>query len=216
MLGLNGQRSNNSFKPNLLRSSESVAEKACHAFASTTQVGLIQVLVAGGSLSHFVRMYLLASSGLMAIGALLHLAAIFMGANAYAWLGAPAGLVAMVGTASHRPAISCVVIAGLLLLSSAYGLSGAGLGPPLPARRLVLSLIAVGLIARGILLPITAVWQPYFLSGICGRCQTVNGFVLLTSALCLIVGAGYAVGAFRPASNNSFKPNLLRSTKRVA
>jgi hypothetical protein len=39
-----GRRPNNSFKPNLLRSSESVAEKACHAFASTTQVGLIQVL----------------------------------------------------------------------------------------------------------------------------------------------------------------------------
>jgi hypothetical protein len=37
-------RPNNSFKPNLLRSSISVAEKACHASASTTQVGLIQVL----------------------------------------------------------------------------------------------------------------------------------------------------------------------------
>ncbi len=36
--------SNNSFKPNLLRYSKSVAEKACHAFASTTQVGLIQAL----------------------------------------------------------------------------------------------------------------------------------------------------------------------------
>ena len=35
---------NNSFKPNLLRYSKSVAKKACHAFASTTQVGLIQTL----------------------------------------------------------------------------------------------------------------------------------------------------------------------------
>ena len=35
---------NNSFKPNLLRYSKSVAEKACHAFASTTQVGLTQAL----------------------------------------------------------------------------------------------------------------------------------------------------------------------------
>ena len=35
---------NNSFKPNLLRYSKSVAQKACHAFASTTQVGLIQAL----------------------------------------------------------------------------------------------------------------------------------------------------------------------------
>ena len=35
---------NNSFKPNLLRSGKTVAEKACHAFASTTQVGLTQAL----------------------------------------------------------------------------------------------------------------------------------------------------------------------------
>jgi len=35
---------NKSFKPNLLRYSKSVAKKACHAFASSTQVGLTQVL----------------------------------------------------------------------------------------------------------------------------------------------------------------------------
>ena len=35
---------NKSFKPNLLRNGKSVAGKACHAFASTTQVGLTQAL----------------------------------------------------------------------------------------------------------------------------------------------------------------------------
>jgi hypothetical protein len=35
---------NNSFKPNLFRYGKSVARKACHAFSSTTQVGLIQAL----------------------------------------------------------------------------------------------------------------------------------------------------------------------------
>ena len=35
---------NNSFKPNLLRYTKAMAEKACHGFASTTQVGLIQAL----------------------------------------------------------------------------------------------------------------------------------------------------------------------------
>lgn len=35
---------NNSFKPNLFRYGKSAATKACHAFASTTQVGLIQAL----------------------------------------------------------------------------------------------------------------------------------------------------------------------------
>ena len=36
--------SNNSFKPNLLRYTKAMAEKACHDFGSTTQVGLTQVL----------------------------------------------------------------------------------------------------------------------------------------------------------------------------
>ncbi len=42
---------NNSFKPNLLRYGKSVAKKACHAFASTTQVGLTQAL---GGKEHWV------------------------------------------------------------------------------------------------------------------------------------------------------------------
>ena len=39
-----GLRPNNSFKPNLLRSGNGVAEKACHAVTCTTQVGLTQAL----------------------------------------------------------------------------------------------------------------------------------------------------------------------------
>ena len=39
-----GSTPNNSFKPNLLRYAKAMAEKACHGFGSTTQVGLIQAL----------------------------------------------------------------------------------------------------------------------------------------------------------------------------
>ena len=45
---------NNSFKPNLLRSSKSVAKKACHAFASTTQVGLTQALGSMSRISNII------------------------------------------------------------------------------------------------------------------------------------------------------------------
>ena len=38
------ERANNSFKPNLLRYGKGMAEKACHTFAFTTQVGLTQAL----------------------------------------------------------------------------------------------------------------------------------------------------------------------------
>src|SRR5690606_28898507 len=45
-----GLQANNSFKPNLLRYTKHMAEKACHVFGSTTQVGLTQALgLAGGS-----------------------------------------------------------------------------------------------------------------------------------------------------------------------
>ena len=43
-LGFTGVTPNNSFKPNLLRYTKAMAEKACHGFVSTTQVGLTQVL----------------------------------------------------------------------------------------------------------------------------------------------------------------------------
>ncbi|MDQ5359734.1 hypothetical protein RCE58_27500, partial [Klebsiella pneumoniae] len=36
---------NNSFKPNLLRYTKAMAERACHGFGSTTQVGLTQALL---------------------------------------------------------------------------------------------------------------------------------------------------------------------------
>ena len=39
-----GAAPNNSFKPNLLRSTKAMAGKACHGFGSTTQVGLTQAL----------------------------------------------------------------------------------------------------------------------------------------------------------------------------
>ena len=141
----------------------------------------------------------------MAVGALLHVAAIAVGARGYVLLGAPAGLVALVGTGSLRPAVSCLVIASLLLLGSVYGFSGAGLGPRLPACRPVLGIIAAVLVVRGIFLPVVAAWRPYLLRGLCGHCQAVNGFVLFTSVLCLIVGVGYALGAFRAAPNYALK-----------
>ena len=59
-------RPNNSFKPNLLRSSKTVAGKACHCFASTTQVGLIQVLAATGVALSYVKAYAMAMTSLSA------------------------------------------------------------------------------------------------------------------------------------------------------
>ena len=143
------------------------------------------------------RPWLLAASALMVVGALFHLGILVSGGRGYALLGAPAGLVALVGTGSWRPAASCVVIAALLLLGAAYGFSGAGVLRRLPGTRVVLGAIAAILLARGLVLPALAGWDPQLLRGLCGRCEGVNGFVLVTSALCLAVGTGFAIGAWQ-------------------
>jgi len=50
-----GGSSNNSFKPNLLRSGNGVAGKACHAVACTTQVGLTQALGLHSQVAHRMK-----------------------------------------------------------------------------------------------------------------------------------------------------------------
>ena len=71
---------NNSFKPNLLRYSNGVAEKACHAVASTTQVGLTQALgptrtmsglLIDGFLKYMTRPWFWADLLFVAIGMIL-------------------------------------------------------------------------------------------------------------------------------------------------
>lgn len=146
------------------------------------------------------RLPLLAASAVLALGAAAHLAIIGIGPPGFAAMGAPADLVALAGTASPRPAISCIAIACVLAVAALYGLSAAGLGPRLPGRRPIAVLIGIGLVARGVLMPLAIAWHPESVAGICGNCQSLNGFVLGTSALCLLVGLAYACGTALPRS----------------
>ncbi|MGY0556292.1 hypothetical protein [Lysobacter sp. A421] len=57
---------NNSFKPNLLRYSTVVAEKACHAVASTAQVGLTQALGPMSRISAVMLLLLVFSCAMVA------------------------------------------------------------------------------------------------------------------------------------------------------
>ena len=143
---------------------------------------------------------LIAAGSTMLAGALLHILIIFGGPDWYSFLGAPAGLVQMVSSGSLRPAISCVIIAAVLFVCAAYAYSGAKLIRKLPALRIVLGLIGVGLIVRGVSFITVIIWQPGLLSGLCGKCQEVNSFVIITSAICLLVGIGYLTGASRAHS----------------
>jgi hypothetical protein len=66
------------------------------------------------------------------------------------------------------------------------------------------------LILRGVLFIPLIVWRPGTLSGVCD-CRSVDTFIIVTSALCLAMGVGYALGAVA-APNNSFKQKLLRGS----
>lgn len=141
---------------------------------------------------------LVGASIAVAVGALMHLAALAGGPAWLAALGAPAGLVQMAATGALRPIVTTAGIAAVLLLMAAYGFVAAGvLRWRLPFVRLVLFAFGAGLVLRAFILPAIAIWRPQLLQGICGRCESFDGFVLLTSALCLAVGAIYLASARR-------------------
>lgn len=146
------------------------------------------------------RRWLIATGLLTLVGALLHLAVPIGGPAWYASLGAPPGLARMAEAGSLRPLITCLVIAGALGLASLYAFSGAGVIRRLPLLRPALAAIGTAFVLRGLVFVPLALWQPRLLSGLCGRCEGVNAFVLVTSALCLFAGIGYLLGAWRPSA----------------
>lgn len=148
-------------------------------------------------MSQVSRYWLFASGSLCAVGALLHLAIPLGGPAWYSFSGAPQGLVAMAQAGLARPVISCIVIACLLGAFAIYAFSALGLVRQLPATRTVLGIIGVGLSVRGLWFPVLALQNPSSLGRLCGRCSSLNAFVIATSALCLFTGVGYLLGAWR-------------------
>lgn len=152
----------------------------------------------------FVTRYLQLAGLAAAVGAALHIAIFFGGPEWYAFFCAPAGLVEMARSGNVRAPISCLVIASFLALLAAYAFSGAGIIRRLPFLRLGLGSIAAVLILRGALFIPLIVWRPVALSGVCD-CRSVDAFIIATSALCIAMGVGYALGAVA-APNISPKP----------
>lgn len=153
------------------------------------------------SLSQCARTWLLCSGVMAFVGALIHLAIPVGGPAWYLYFGAPPGLAAMAEAGSIRPLVSCLVIALVLLVCSAYAFSGLRLIRRLPLLRLGLAGIGSALVVRGLAFVPLAIWSPNYLAGICGRCQGVNGFLVFTSAICVVAGVGFLLGAAQSASS---------------
>ena len=145
-------------------------------------------------MSRIQRALLTIAAVVLALGALVHLAIPFGGPEWYAFFGAPPRLVALARAGALRPALTCVAIAAFLGVLALYACSALGYVRRLPALRVVLGLAGLGLLARGLLFIPVARWRPELLAFLCGDCARVNVFLVATSALCVLTGAGLLAG----------------------
>jgi len=135
--------------------------------------------------------YLIAAALLTGAAALIHLGCIFGGAPWYRFLGAGEQM-AQLDLAGHwYPKVMVSVIAAILSVWSLYALSGAGIIGKLPLVRLVLIGITGIFLIRGIAFVLL---QPYFQ----GNSMT---FWLVSSAICVAIGAVHALGLRQAWSN---------------
>ena len=143
---------------------------------------------------HLARNALHAPGTILLVGAAAHLLVIAGGPEWYAQLGAPAGLVEMARMGHPRAAATCVAIALVLGVLAAYAFSASGTIRRLPLTRAVLAVAGTGLVLRGAAFVPLILWRPELLSGLCGRCEGVDWFVIATSVLCLFLGASLLAG----------------------
>ena len=164
-------------------------------------------------MSRIPRLWLLASGLLCVAGALVHLLLPLGGPAWYRFVGAPQGLIAMAEAGLARPIISCVAIASVLVVFASYAFSALGFIRRLPALRGVLCVIGLGLSVRAVWLPYLAANDPDELNRLCGRCASLNTFVVASSALCLFIGLGFLFGAWRPDEVARSSGSLLARQK---
>jgi hypothetical protein len=137
--------------------------------------------------------YLLFAALATAAGGVVHLMIPLGGPAWYAFFGAPRHLVRMAEAHALYPTVSCLVIAAILFICSAYALSGASLLPPLPLLRIGLAGIAAVLLLRGVGFVLLEWLRPGSLARVSGS-QGIDTFLVVSSLICLLIGTAYAWG----------------------
>lgn len=141
--------------------------------------------------------YLIHAAIMSFSAALLHLGCIVFGANWYRMLGAGEQMAKMAELGSLTPTIitSCIIL--LLLTCSSYALSGAGVIKRLPFTRIVLALISMVFLLRGVAFPAMMPALP----------ENSLLFWLVSSTICIVIGAFYAFGTWQIWSNQEQNNN---------
>lgn len=121
---------------------------------------------------------------LSAMAAILHLGCIVFGAAWYRFLGAGEAMARMAEAEHWQPALVTLLISAVLLLWSAYALSGAGVLRRLPLLRTALCLITGIYLLRGLGFVFL---MPHFPD------NSVS-FWIASSAICLTFGVIHMIG----------------------
>ncbi|MEW8395995.1 MAG: hypothetical protein AB2707_07520, partial [Candidatus Thiodiazotropha sp.] len=123
--------------------------------------------------------------GLLSLtAALLHIAIIVGGPAWYRLFGAGEALALLAEEGSAIPGAITALIALILLTWSLYAFAGTGLIRPLPWLKGVLMLITAIYLLRGMALLPAALFMP----------QTVDGFLVTSSLICLAIGLPHFSG----------------------
>ncbi len=138
---------------------------------------------------------LLVSGGVLtAAAALLHVGIIIGGPEWYRFFGAGERMARMAARGSMQPALVTAIIAAILAVWSLYAFSGAGVIRRLPLLRLALTLIAAVYLARGLLgVPAVMLVDDVYTNELREKLT----FMVVSSAICILLGLCYAIGAAR-------------------
>lgn len=138
-------------------------------------------------MSEMTNIAMILAAVLSAIAAILHIAIIFGGASWYRFFGAGEQMAIAAESGRLYPAFITSIIALILFIWAAYALSGAGLLPPLPFLKLILSLITAAYLLRGSLI----FWLVFF------DRSKITPFLCWSSIICLFYGIVHLYGVFQ-------------------
>jgi hypothetical protein len=127
---------------------------------------------------------LVIGAALSAAAAVAHLACIAIGPAAYRAMGAGERMARAAQAGRLRPTLVTLAISGMLLLWSAYALSGAGVIAPLPLTNTALPLICAIYLLRSVAFPLL---KPAFP-------DNSPTFWLVSSSICGAIGLLHAYG----------------------
>ena len=135
---------------------------------------------------------LFVGAALSAAAAIAHLVCIAIGGPAYRFMGAGERMARAAEAGKLRPAAVTLAVAIMLLVWSAYALSGAGLIATLPLTKVALVLICAAYLGRALAFPLLKPAFPensdtfwYVSSGLCGLLGLIHlyGIVSLWQTL---------------------------------